>query len=247
MRPLGLVGGISWYSTVDYYRDINKGVNDFYGNNTNPPLLVDTIDQHRVHELQAKNEWPEIARMISAAVEHLQAAGAQGIVLCSNTAHKVYPEVAAATRLPVLHITDATGQAIRRQGLKRVGLIGTIYTMEDGFYLDRLRKKFGIEALVPENAADRLELHRIIQKELALGIFKPVGKNFVLAEIEKLKRRGVDGIVLGCTEFALIIKPGDVSLPTFDTSALHSEMAVRFILGREEKTEAPASAGTKGR
>ncbi len=240
MRPLGLVGGVSWLSTVDYYQVINKAVNNAYGNNTNPPLLVFTLNQRRIHELQAKGDWSEIARLISDAVARLAAAGAQGAILCSNTAHMVYGEVAPTTTIPILHIADATGQAIRAKGLKRVGLIGTKFTMEERFYLDWLMQKFEIESVVPDNAADREELTRIIQRELAREVFKPESKAFVLAEIAKLQRRGVEGIVLGCTEFPLIIKQADVALPVFDTTALHAEMAVRFILRQDAPAGAPA-------
>jgi aspartate racemase len=131
---------------------------------------------------------------------------------------------------------DATGSAIQKRGLKKVGIIGTQYTMEDGFMADRLKEKYGIETLVPESASARKELHRIIQKELGLGIFKPESKKFVLDQIEELKRRGAQGIVLGCTEFPLIVKQSDVTLPVFDTTRLHSQMAVDFILGNRARS-----------
>ena len=230
MKTIGLVGGTAWYSTVDYYRYINKAVNDAYGNNTNPPLLLYNLNQQRIQELQSKNQWDEVAAILIDAVMRLRRSGAQAVLFCANTPHKVYAQVARKTDIPILHIGDATGMAIRKSGLKKVGMIGTKYTMEDGFMVDWLKDHYGIETLVPNSAPARQELNRIIQKELDLGIFKPQSKKYVLNQIEELRQRGAQGIVLGCTEFPLIIKPADVALPVFDTTLLHSQMAVDFIL-----------------
>ena len=233
MKTIGLIGGTSWYSTVDYYRYINEAVNDAYGNNTNPPLILYNMNQERIHELQAKGQWDEIAGLLTQATARLRAGGAQAILFCANTPHKVYAQVSRKTDLPIFHIGDATGAAIRAQGLNKVGLIGTLYTMEDGFMTDWLKEHYGIETLVPSSAPDRQELHRIIQQELSRGIFKAESKKYVLHQIEELRKRGAQGIVLGCTEFPLIIKPSDVEVPLFDTTRLHSQMAVDFILGRQ--------------
>jgi len=233
MKTLGLIGGTSWYSTVDYYRYINEAVNDAYGNSTNPPLILYNMNQEEIHELQAKGQWNEIATLITATAVRLRAGGAQGILFCANTPHKVYAQVARNIDLPILHIGDATGLAIRNRGLKKVGLIGTLYTMEDGFMADWLKEHYGIDTLVPSSGPARKELHRIIQEELGRGIFKPESKKFVLQQIDELRKRGVQGIVLGCTEFPLIIETSDVSIPVFDSTRLHSQMAVDFILGKE--------------
>lgn len=233
MKTVGLVGGMSWYSTVDYYRYINKAVNDAYGNNTNPPLLIINVNQQRIQQLQAKNQWDEIASILTEAVMRLHAQGAQAVLLCANTPHKIYAQVAQRTGIPILHIGDGTGIAIQNMGLKKVGLIGTKYTMEDGFMVDWLKDHYGIETLVPNSAPARQELHRIIQKELGMGVFKPESKKYVLDQIEELRQRGAQGIVLGCTEFPLIIKSADGTLPVFDTTLLHSQMAVDFILGKK--------------
>jgi aspartate racemase len=233
MKTVGLIGGTSWYSTVEYYQYINKAVNDAYGNNTNPPLIIINLNQQRIQELQAKKQWGEIAAIFAEAVSRLRSNGAKAVLLCSNTSHKVYAQVAQTTDIPILHIADATGIAIQKKGLKKVGLIGTQYTMEDGFMADWLKEHYGIETLVPSSAPARQELHRIIQKELGLGVFKPESKKYVLDQIEELRRRGAQGIVLGCTEFPLIIKSTDVTLPVFDTTLLHSQMAVDFILGKQ--------------
>jgi len=232
MKTLGLIGGTSWYSTVEYYQYINKAVNDAYGNNTNPPLLIYNLNQEKIHELQASNQWDQIAAIFADAVARLRAGGAQGVMFCANTPHKVYAQVAQTTDIPILHIADATGMAVRNRGLKKVGLIGTQYTMEDGFIGDWLKEHYGIETLVPDSGPARQELHRIIQKELGMGNFKPESKNYVLGQIYELIQRGAQGVVLGCTEFPLIIKQGDVGVPVFDTTLLHSQSAVDFILGK---------------
>jgi aspartate racemase len=199
MKSLGLIGGTSWYSTVDYYRYINEAVNDAYGNSTNPPLILYNMNQERIHELQKSGRWDEIAVLITETAKKLQAGGAQGILFCANTPHKVYAQVARNIDLPILHIGDATGLAIRNRGLKKVGLIGTLYTMEDGFMADWLKEHYGIETLVPSSGPARNELHRIIQEELGRGVFKPESKKYVLQQIEELRKRGARGIVLGCT------------------------------------------------
>ncbi len=232
MKTLGLIGGTSWHSTVEYYSYINEAVNDAYGNNTNPPLLLYNLNQRRIHELQAKDQWDDIAALLTEATMRLRAGGAQAVLFCANTPHKVYAQVARKTDIPILHIADATGVAIRHSSLKKVGLIGTLYTMEDGFIADWLKEHYGIETLVPSSAAARQELHRIVQKELSMGIFRAETKKYVLQQIEELRQRGAQGIVLGSTEFPLIIKASDVTIPLFDTTLLHSQMAVDFIMGK---------------
>ncbi len=229
---LGLVGGISWHSTAEYYQYINQAINDVYGDNTNPPLILYNVNQQRINALQAQNRWNDIAGIFSAAGLKLRGAGAQALILCSNTAHKVYDAVCRGAGLPVLHIADATGLAIQKAGLKKVGLIGTLYTIQDGFIAQWLQQRYAIDCIVPESPAVRFELQRIIIKELALGIFKPESKRYILAQIENLHRHGAQGVVLGCTEFPLIIKQADLPFPVFDTTYLHARMGVDFILGR---------------
>jgi aspartate racemase len=233
LKMLGLIGGTAWYSTVDYYRYINEAVNDAYGNNTNPPLLLYNMNNAKIQELQAKGQWDEIASLFSQAAARLRAGGAQAILFCANTSHKVYPQVARTLDVPILHIGDATGVAIRTSGLKKVGLIGTKYTMEDRFMVDWLKEHYGIETLVPNSASAGQELQRIIHEELDRGIFKPESKKYVFEQMEELRKRGAEGVVLACTEFPLIIKQRDFALPIFDTTRLHSQMAVDFTLGKQ--------------
>lgn len=232
LKMIGLIGGTAWYSTIDYYRYINQAVNDAYGDNTNPPLLLYNMNDAKIQELQMKGRWDEVAALLSQAAARLRAGDAQAILLCSNTSHKVYPEVARTLDLPTLHIGDATGMAIRNGGLKKVGLIGTKYTMEDGFMVEWLREHYGIETLVPNSVSARQELQRIIHEELDRGIYKPEGKKYVIEQMEELRRRGAQGIVLGCTEFPLVIRQRDFDLPLIDTTRLHSQMAVDFIFGK---------------
>jgi aspartate racemase len=232
LKMVGLIGGTAWYSTVDYYRYINEAVNDAYGNNTNPPLLLYNMNNARIQELQTKGQWDEIASLFSQAAARLRAGGAQAILFCANTSHKVYPQVARTLDVPILHIGDATGAAIRTHGFGKVGLVGTKYTMEDGFLLDWLKQHYGIESFVPRSASNRQELQRIIHEELDAGIYKPESKKYVLEQMEQLRKDGAQGVVLACTEFPLIIKQRDFALPVFDTTRLHSQMAVDFILGR---------------
>ena len=232
MKELGLLGGTSWHSTVEYYRYINQEVNDLYGSNTNPPLVLYNLNQHEIHALQLAGQWDRITDILSDATLKLRAAGAQAVMFCANTPHKVYADVSRRTGVPILHIADATGLAIQRAGLTKVGLIGTKYTMEDGFIQLWLREHYQVEVVVPPSAAVRTELHRIIQKELSMGIFKPETKRYVLEQIEDLRKRGAQGVILGSTEIPLIIDQADVQIPVFDTTRLHSLMAVDFILGR---------------
>ena len=233
LKMVGLIGGTAWYSTVDYYRYINEAVNDAYGNNTNPPLLLYNMNNAKIQELQTKGQWDEIASLFSQVATLLRAGGAQAILFCANTSHKVYPQVARTLDVPILHIGDATGVAVRTSGLKKVSLIGTKYTMEDGFMVDWLKEHYGIESLVPSSASARQELQRIIHEELDKGIFKPESKKYVFEQMEELRKRGAQGVVLACTEFPLIIKQRDFALPVFDTTRLHSQMAVDFILGKQ--------------
>ena len=232
MKTIGLIGGTSWHSTIEYYRYINRAVNEVYGNKTNPPLIIWNLDNQRIAELESRNQWDQVSSIFSDAVKRLQASGAQGILLCAVTSHKAYSQIAKNSEVPILHIGDATGIAIRAKGFNKVGLIGTRYTMEDGFMADWLKQHYGIETLVPSSANARQEIHRIVEEELDLGIYKAESKRYVLDQIEELRHRGAQAIILGCTEFPLIIKPPDVRIPVFDATLLHSQMAVDFILGK---------------
>lgn len=233
MKTLGLIGGTSWHSTIDYYRYINRMVNDTFGNNTNPPLIIYNLNQHRVFELQKNNDWEGIAEMLTNAGKSLIAGGAEGVLFCANTPHKVFHQVEKKLSVPVIHIADGAAHAVQKDGLQKVGLIGTKYTMEGDFIPGRMQKHFNIEVLVPGKKEVRNRLHRIIHEELTMGIFKDTTKQYVLDRIKSLEKQGAQGIILGCTEFPLIIKQNDLDIPVYNTTYLHALAAVRFILGKE--------------
>ena len=229
MKALGLIGGTSWYSTIDYYRYLNQIVNEKLGKNNNPPIVLFNLNQKEIHDLQAANNWDGVADLLVDAGNKLKAAGVKGIIFCANTPHKLYDQVSAKLKIPILHITDATAKAIQKKGLKKVGLIGTIFTMEGDFIIGKLKNEYQIEAIVPEKNA-RERLHQIIMNDLSCGNFGPDIKKYVLEELQKLKSRGAEGIILGCTEFPILIKEKDFDLPLFDTTFLHAQMAADFIL-----------------
>jgi len=229
MRVLGVIGGTSWHSTIEYYRYINETVNDRFGNNTNPPLILYNLNQRLVHDLQIEGEWGKIADLVTEKVACLQKGGAEGVILCANTLHKVFDSVAAAVDLPIIHICDATSRAISSQGISKVGLIGTRFTMQESFMVDRFASN-GIEAVVPESPEEIIELHRVIQEELTFGEVKPKSKQFVRQAIDRMVQRGAQGVVLGCTEFPLMFAEGDVGVPTFNTTELHAKAATEFVL-----------------
>lgn len=230
LRKLGLIGGLSWHSTLEYYMYLNQTINDHFGNNTNPPLVLVNLDQYCMHQLQKSDQWDAIARMLIEACDHLYKAGASAAMFCANTPHKVYHDVQRHSMIPILHIGDAIGAAVRKKGLCKVGLIGTIFTMEEPFIAKILKDKYDIDIMVPNQEKDREKLHTIIQKELSLGILKPETKKYILDQIAILESKGAEGIILGCTEFPLIIGQNDLNIPIFNTTLLHAQMGVDFIL-----------------
>ena len=229
MKTLGLVGGTSWHSTIEYYRIINQFVNQHFGDNTNPPLLLFNMNQSRIHHLQRENKWDEIAELFFGAAECLQKAGAQAVIFCANTPHKIYPLVESRLDVPILHICDATSNAIKETGLSKVGLIGTRFSMEQDFLVHRFATN-EVEAIVPANTEEIVELHRIIQEELTFGNIVESSKRFVLNSVQSLADRGAQGIVLGCTEFPLMLNSEDIDFPMFNTTQIHAETAAQFTL-----------------
>ncbi|KGK31284.1 hypothetical protein EL45_06350 [Cellulophaga sp. E6(2014)] len=229
MNTLGLIGGTSWHSTIDYYRTINQTINDHFGNNTNPPLIVYTLNQAEVHRYQIENKWDSIATMLVTAALNLNKAGASAVLFCANTPHKVYDDVQEKLDFPVIHIADATAQAIHEKGLKKVLFLGTKYSMEEPFITKRIEDN-GIEVLVPKKKKQIEELHRIIQEELTYGIIDKESKKYVLGIIAEAIAAGAQGVVLGCTEFPLMIFQEDLEVPAFNTTEIHSKAGVDYIL-----------------
>ncbi|WP_170149004.1 aspartate/glutamate racemase family protein [Chryseobacterium defluvii] len=231
LKTLGLIGGTSWHSTVEYYSIMNQKTNDIFQNNTNPPLVLINLDQHHIHLLQQSGRWDSIAMILADACDRLQKAGAEAVLFCANTPHKVYDEVQRHSAIPILHIGDAIGNAITKMGLNQVGLIGTIFTMEEPFIIQWLKDKYNVDTIVPNDKEQRQELHSIIQKELSLGVLKPSTKKYVLDQMLSLKAGGAEGIILGCTEFPLLIQQEDIDIPIFNTTLLHAQAGVDFIIG----------------
>ena len=229
MNILGLIGGTSWHSTIEYYKFINESVNGYFGNNTNPPLLVYTLNQAQVHKYQVENNWDGIADMLVDAGKRLQNAGAEKVMFCANTPHKVYEQVQKQLNCPIIHIADATAEKIKRQGIKKIVFLGTKYTMTEDFITQRIANK-GIEVLTPKQPEVIEELHRIIIKELTYGEIIPESKKYVLDVIQSFVKQGVKGIVLGCTEFPLMIEDNDLQIPIFNTTEIHAKAGVNFIL-----------------
>ncbi|MEK7403257.1 MAG: aspartate/glutamate racemase family protein [Gemmatimonadota bacterium] len=229
MKTLGLMGGMSWVSTIEYYRLINEGVNKRLGGNHAARLAMFSVNFGDIAEIVAKADWDRFLEMAAQACKGLQAAGAEAIILCANTAHIVADRLKPRLDVPLIHLVDATAEEIRRAGLDRVSLLGTRFTMEAEFFRDRL-KKYGITAVTP-GQADRDWIHATIFNELGKNIFLPATKQRYLDIIGGLSNSGAQGAILGCTEIPLIIKPGDLAAPSFDTTAIHAEAAVNFSLG----------------
>ena len=229
MKTIGLIGGLSWESTAPYYRHLNEGVRERLGGLHSARIVLWSFDFAQVEALQAEGDWGAATRLMEDAARRLAGAGAELIVIASNTMHRMADEVEVAAGLPLIHIADATGLAVRAAGLRRPALLATRYTMEQDFYRGRLAARHGVEAMVPDERGREL-VHRIIYEELCVGIVRPQSKAAYLEEIERLRRQGADGVILGCTEVGLLLGPEDTDLPMFDTTRLHVEKALDVAL-----------------
>lgn len=229
MKTIGLIGGLSWESSLEYYRLLNEGIKQRLGGLHSAQCLLYSLDFGPVEELMRQGNWAEIETIIVKAVQDLKQGGADFVLICSNTIHKCAVGVAQQTGMPLLHIADAVAKKIKEQGIKKVGLLGTKFTMEGEFYRNRLQDHHGIEVIIPE-ATEREYINTVIFQELCLGVFKPESKAQYLAIINSLRRRGADGIVLGCTEIPLLIKQADVMVPVFDTLTIHAAAAVDYAV-----------------
>ncbi|PSC03030.1 aspartate/glutamate racemase [Alsobacter soli] len=230
MRILGLIGGMSWESTALYYRHLNEIARDRLGGLHSAKVLLWSFDFAEIAECQSQGDWDGATALMIDAARRLQAGGAEALVICTNTMHKMAEELERASGLPVLHIADATAQAIRRTACARPLLLATRFTMEQAFYRERLRQRHGIDCVIPDEA-DRALVHRIIYEELCRGVVSPDSKAAYLDVIDRLRRsEGVDGVILGCTEITMLIGAGDVDFPVFDTTRLHAESAMAFAI-----------------
>jgi aspartate racemase len=227
MKTIGIIGGMSWESTLLYYQIINREVATRLGKLHSAKILLESFNFQEIANLQAQGEWPVLARLLSDSARKLQIAGADCVLIATNTMHKIADEVQASIRIPLLHIGDATAAAIQSQGLDSVGLLGTRFTMEQDFYRERL-ERLDIHCLIPEQA-QRDEMHRNIFEELCQGKCLPGSRLMVQQMIRSLAERGAQGVILGCTEIPLLIGADDACLPVFDTTRLHAMAAVDFI------------------
>ncbi|MCF3182941.1 aspartate/glutamate racemase family protein [Streptomyces polychromogenes] len=228
MRTIGLIGGMSWESTAEYYRLINEFTRERLGGLHSARCVLYSVDFAEIERLQVQGRWAEAAEVLAEAGRSLERAGADMVLICTNTMHKVADQVEAAVSVPLLHLADATAQAVRDAGLRRIGLLGTAFTMEEDFYRDRLAAG-GLEVRVPD-AAGRSVVHRVIYEELCLGVVREESRRAYRHIIEELVAQGAEGVVLGCTEIELLVGPQDSRVPVFPTARLHAAAAVEAAL-----------------
>ncbi|MBY5992339.1 aspartate/glutamate racemase family protein [Ferrimonas balearica] len=229
MKTLGLLGGMSWESTVSYYQALNRGVQARLGGLHSAKVILHSVDFAEIERLQHQGEWVATGALLAQAAQGLEKAGAEGLMIGTNTMHKVAPQIEAAVGIPLLHIADATGRKLQAEGIDTVALLGTQFTMEQGFYRERLTQHFGIEVRIPDAEA-RARIHRVIYDELCQGQVKEASRTDFVAIIEALHRDGAQGAILGCTEIALLVGPRHTHVPLFDTTALHAAAAVDWAL-----------------
>lgn len=230
MKTIGMIGGMSWESSAEYYRLINQRVKSILGGHHNARSLLLTVDFAEIEALQRQGDWAKLGQRMQECAKQLEAGGADFLLICANTMHKLATDVEAVVSIPLLHIADTTGEAISSRGLRTVGLLGTRFTMEEDFYRHRLAEKHGIQVVIP-NEPDRIVLHNIIYNELCHGNILEESRKEVQRIILTLKSQGAQAVVLGCTELPLLIQPEDSTLPIFDTTALHAHAAVDLALG----------------
>jgi aspartate racemase len=231
MKTIGLIGGMSWESTQSYYQVINQSIKQRLGGLHSAKVILFSVDFAEIAALQAHGDWQSAGEILADAAHKLSLIGADAIVVCTNTMHKVAPQIEASINIPLLHISDATGQKLVNDKITKVGLLGTQFTMEQTFYKTRLSQNFPIEIITPDQQ-DRETIHRIIYQELCLGKVLPSSRKEYLDIIDKLAQQGAQAIILGCTEIGLLIKQTDTSIPLYDTALIHAEAAVEFMLNK---------------
>jgi len=233
MKIIGLIGGMSWESSIEYYRIINQEVRSALGGVHSAKSVMVSLDFGEIEELQMKGDWEEATRILIRSAREVESAGADFLLICTNTMHLMAEEVQEGIDIPLLHIADATARAVKAEGLKSVGLLGTRFTMEKDFYRGRLEKKHQLRVIVPDQAGRDL-VHNVIYDELVQGLIKEPSRQGYLVVIQNLVNEGAEGIVLGCTEIGLLVKGEDVQVPVFDTMEIHARAAVDAALGRYE-------------
>lgn len=229
MKTIGLLGGMSWESTASYYRIINQLTKKRLGGLNSAKICMVSVNFAEIEALQSTGQWDAAAALLTGAAKSIERGGADALLICTNTMHKVAGQIEAAVSIPLIHIADATGEVLLQQQIKTIGLLGTSFTMEEGFYKERLKSKFGIEVLIP-TADERQIIHTTIFDELCLGRIETASRDRFLSIIESCRQRGAEGVILGCTEIALLVNQQHTATPLFDTTAIHAEKAVDFML-----------------
>lgn len=229
MKTIGLLGGMSWESTAEYYRLINTKIKEHLGGLHSAKLVLYSIDFAEIEILQQQGNWQKAGQLLTDAAQTIEKAGAEFLLICTNTMHIVADTIAQNIHIPIIHIADATGDALVNQGIKQVGLLGTAFTMEKDFYKNRLINQYGLQVITPDST-DREKVHNIIYDELCAGIINQSSKETYLSTIDKLVENGAQAIILGCTEIGMLIKQSDTSIPLFDTTLIHAEKAVTLAL-----------------
>lgn len=227
MKTIGMLGGMSWESTASYYKAINEGIRDTLGGLHSAQICMYSVDFEEIEKLQHQGNWAETAVILAGAARSIEAGGADFLLICTNTMHKVAPEIEEAISIPVLHIADATAEKLKENNVKRVGLLGTCYTMEEDFYKGRLTEKYNIEVVVPDEEAQDI-VHNVIFSELCLGKISEQSRQEYLAVIDSLREKGAEAVILGCTEIALLVQQQHTAVPLYDTTEIHASAAVEL-------------------
>ncbi len=229
MKTIGLIGGMSWESTAVYYNHINKQVQERLGGVHSAKILLHSVDYANIVEMQLSNKWDEISSIVEGISLNLQHAGADCVLICCNTVHMAAEQLQTKLSIPFIHIADVTAQEINAQKLNKVALLGTKFTMEKAFFKDRLKQNFNIDTIIPDDE-DKEYVHNAIYQEFCKGIFKEETKVELIKIIGRLKSKGAEGVILGCTELPMLIKPEDLDIPSFDTTGIHATSAIDFAL-----------------
>lgn len=225
MKTIGLLGGMSWESTAGYYKAINEGINNSLGGLHSAKIAMYSVDFDPIEKLQHNGDWAGTAKILTEAAQKIQSAGADFLLICTNTMHKVAPQIEESIDIPLIHIADATAEVLVKKGIKKVGLLGTAFTMEQDFYKGRLRENYGLTVLIPDTA-DRVVIHNVIYKELCLGKSLSASKTEYLRIIESLADRGAEAVILGCTEIGMLVDQKDTEIELLDTTHIHAQKAV---------------------